>query len=77
MLGLIHQAYVLCGLARFYKKLLEKEPYSQMLNVQKRYNIHLNDYGEAVRAIQNNHINLTNQGEKLLNELVYDIKKYG
>lgn len=77
MLGLIHQAYVLCGLTTFYKKLLEKEPYSQMLNVQKRYNIHLNDYGEAINAIQNNHINLTNKGAKLLNELLFDIKNHG
>ena len=77
MLGLIHQAYVLCGLTTFYKKLLDKEPYKQMLNVQKRYNIHLNDYGEAVNTIQNNHINLTNEGEKLLNELINDIKKHG
>ena len=77
MLGLIHQAYVLCGLTTFYKKLLDKEPYKQMLNVQKRYNIHLNDYGEAVNTIRNNHINLTNEGEKLLNELINDIKKYG
>ena len=77
MLGLIHQAYVLCGLTTFYKKLLDKEPYSQMLNVQKRYSIHLNDYGEAVNTIQNNFINLTNEGEKLLNELINDIKKHG
>jgi hypothetical protein len=77
MLGLIHQAYVLCGLTTFYKKLLDKEPFKQMLNVQKRYNIHLNDYVEAVNTIQNNHINLTNEGEKLLNELINDIKKHG
>ncbi len=77
MLGLIHQAYVLCGLTTFYKKLLDKEPYKQMSNVRKRYNIHLNDYGEAVDTIQNNHINLTNEGEKLLNELINDIKKHG
>ena len=77
MLGLIHQAYVLCGLTTFYKKLLDKEPYKQMLNVQKRYNIHLNDYGKAVNTIQDNHYNLTNEGEKLLNELINDIKKHG
>lgn len=77
MLGLIHQAYVLCGLTTFYKKLLEKEPYNQMINVQKRYNIHLNDYGEAVDTIKDNHANLTNEGEKLLNELLFEIKKHG
>jgi hypothetical protein len=77
MLGLIHQAYVLCGLTTFYKKLLEKEPYNQMINVQKRYNIHLNDYVDAVNIIQNNFVNLTTEGEKLLNELINDIKKYG
>ena len=77
MLGLIHQAYVLCGLTTFYKNLLDKEPYKQMLNVQKRYNIHLNDYGEAVNTIQNNDINLSNEGVKLLNELINDVKKHG
>jgi len=77
MLGLIHQAYVLCGLTTFYKKLLEKEPYNQMINVQKRFNVHLNDYGEAVDTIKDNHTNLTNEGEKLLNELLFEIKKHG
>lgn len=77
MLGLIHQAYVLCGLTTFYKKLLDKEPYNQMLNVQKRYSIHLNDYTEAVNTIQNNFTNLTNEGKELLNELINNLKKHG
>jgi hypothetical protein len=77
MLGLIHQAYVLCGLTTFYMKLLYEAPYNQMLNVQKRYSIHLNDYTEAVNTIQNNSINLTNEGKELLNELINDIKKHG
>ena len=77
MLGLIHQAYVLCGITTFYKNLLDKEPYKQMLNVQKRYSIHLNDYIEAVNTIQNNFTNLTKEGKELLNELINNIKKYG
>ena len=76
MLGLIHQAYVLCGITTFYKKLLDKEPYKQMLNVQKRYNIHLNDYIEAVNTIQNNFTNLTKEGKQLLKELINNIKKH-
>lgn len=77
MLGLIHQAYVLCGLTTFYKKILGQEPYNQMMNVQKRYSIHLNDYTEAVDTIQSNSNNLTNEGVELLNELLNDIKKHG
>lgn len=75
--GLFHQAYVLCGLTNFYSKLLSISPYDTMDNVKKRYNLHLSDYADSVRILEDNSRYLTENGSSILNELSKDIKQYG
>ncbi len=75
--GLLHQAYVLCGLTKFYSKLLCINPYATMDNVKKRYNLHLSDYVASVRILENNTNYLTENGLTILKELSKDIKQYG
>ena len=75
--GLFHQAYVLCGLTNFYSKLLSFNPYETMENVKKRYNIHLSDYADSVRILEENRCYLTDKGLSILKELSKDIIQYG
>lgn len=75
--GLLHQAYVLCGLTKFYSKLLCINPYETMDNVKKRYNLHLSDYVASVRILENNTNYLTENGLSILKELSKDIIQYG
>ncbi len=75
--GLFHQAYVLCGLTSFYSKLLSFNPYDTMENVKKRYNIHLSDYADSIRILEENSSYLTEKGLSILNDLSKDILKYG
>jgi hypothetical protein len=75
--GLFHQAYVLCGLTNFYSKLLSFNPYGTMENVKKRYNIHLSDYADSVRILEENSSYLTDKGLSILKELSKDIIQNG
>ena len=75
--GLFHQAYVLCGLTKFYSKLLSFSPYESMDNVNKRYNIHLADYADSVRILEDNSSHLSENGLIVLKELSKDVLTYG
>ena len=77
LLGLLHQAYVLSGLVKFYKALLTVEHYHDMENVKKRYNVHLSDYGDSIRILEENKSYLTPIGSKLIDKFVNESISYG
>jgi hypothetical protein len=75
--GLLHQAYVLCGLTNFYSKILTIKPYKEMENVKKRYNVHLSDYTDSIRILKENKKYLTEKGLDILKDFSKDILQYG
>jgi hypothetical protein len=77
LLGLLHQAYVLSGLVKFYKALLSVEQYHDMENVKKRYSVHLSDYGDSIRILEENKFYLTPIGLKLVDKFVKESIFYG
>ena len=74
--GLFHQAYVLCGLSRFYSKILNINEYGNMDNVIKRANIQYNDYSFSLKVLSENSSFLTESGIQLLEMMLDDLKIY-
>jgi hypothetical protein len=77
LLGLLHQAYVLSGLVKFYKALLSVEQYHDMENVKKRYNVHLSDFMDSIRILEENKFYLTPIGLKLVDKFAKESIFYG
>jgi len=73
---LLHQAYVLSGLARFYRLLLAEEEYANMANVQKRALLQFSDYKYAIEILSANKEHFTSHGLLLLNQMITDEKQY-
>jgi hypothetical protein len=74
--GLFHQAYVLCGLSRFYSRILNFEEYGKMENVIKRANLQYHDYAFSLNVLNENLNYLTETGIQLFDMLKEDLKNY-
>ncbi len=74
--GLFHQAYVLCGLSRFYSKISLKSEYGLMENVIKRAKLQYKDYKFSLDVLNDNKHHLTDVGIEILELMKEDLKKY-
>lgn len=74
--GLFHQAYVLCGLSRFYSKISLNSEYGLMENVIKRAKLQYKDYHFSLNVLNDNKQYLTDDGIQILEFMKEDLKKY-
>lgn len=70
ILGLLHQAYVLCGLVGFFENLLLRSPFMDMENVKKRFALHQRDLQDSIAVLDTHRAHLTIDGQSLLSEML-------
>jgi hypothetical protein len=74
--GLFHQAFVLCGLSRFYSKLLLNSEFSTMDNVIKRANLQFSDYTFSINILSENVKYFTTEGLGIFKAMQTDSKQH-